>query len=155
MSNIYCGARDPPKGKRLGSMKECAEKGQISYYGVKKVDSRLLEAMRKPKKKSKAKFTVKEFEKVGEERGQLQAKVRKMEKQIEVERSSKKKKELQAEHAKLKKKLIDVVKRFDEINKSLKRMTGRKLSRSSKSKKSATSKRSKRSKRSTKRSSKK
>jgi len=41
--NIYCGVDDVPNGKRRGSMKECLEKQQVRYWGVKKVDSRLLE----------------------------------------------------------------------------------------------------------------
>ena len=40
---IYCGVDNPPKGSKRGSMKECAEKGQIRYYGLKKIDSRILE----------------------------------------------------------------------------------------------------------------
>lgn len=38
MSNIYCGIGEVPKGKRLGSMKECAEKKQVRHYGLKKID---------------------------------------------------------------------------------------------------------------------
>lgn len=51
MSNIYCGVGQIPKGKRLGSMKECAELKQIRYYGIKKIDSRLLDIVRSSKKK--------------------------------------------------------------------------------------------------------
>jgi hypothetical protein len=36
MSDIYCSIGKVPSGKRLGSMKECAELGQIRYYGIKK-----------------------------------------------------------------------------------------------------------------------
>ncbi|ATZ80330.1 hypothetical protein BMW23_0272 [Bodo saltans virus] len=42
MSNIFCDIGDVPKGKKRGSMKECAEKGQIKYYGEKKVDKNVL-----------------------------------------------------------------------------------------------------------------
>ena len=43
MPDVFCGiGKVPPKAK-LGSMKECAEKKQIRYYGVKKVDPKILE----------------------------------------------------------------------------------------------------------------
>ena len=32
MSDIYCGINKTPKGQRLGTMKECAEKGQIRRF---------------------------------------------------------------------------------------------------------------------------
>jgi hypothetical protein len=44
MSDIYCGISNVPKGSRRGSMKQCADKGQIRYYGIKKIDSRLIQA---------------------------------------------------------------------------------------------------------------
>ena len=43
MSEIFCGIGKVPAKSRLGSMKECAEKKQIRYYGVKKVDPKILE----------------------------------------------------------------------------------------------------------------
>lgn len=51
MSNVYCGVRDVPAGKKRGSMKQCAEKGEVRYYGLNKVDERLLEFLRDPKQK--------------------------------------------------------------------------------------------------------
>ena len=47
MSEPYCGIKKPPKGYRRGNMKECAEKGKISYFGLKKVDPKIIEAVRK------------------------------------------------------------------------------------------------------------
>src|SRR5579875_3188359 len=40
--NIYCGIGKIPKGYSLGSMKECASKKQIRYYGIKKIDPNLI-----------------------------------------------------------------------------------------------------------------
>jgi hypothetical protein len=37
MSIPYCGVNDPPKKHRRGTAKECAEKGQIRYYGLSKI----------------------------------------------------------------------------------------------------------------------
>ena len=47
---IFCGVGDVPKKKKRGSMKECAEKGQVRYYGLKKVDSKLIERVLAEKK---------------------------------------------------------------------------------------------------------
>lgn len=47
MASIYCGADKVPKNHRRGNMKECAEKGQIRYYGIEKVDTKILEAVKK------------------------------------------------------------------------------------------------------------
>jgi len=44
MAEIYCGIGKIPKRQRRGNMKECAEKGQVRYYGIKKIDTKTLEA---------------------------------------------------------------------------------------------------------------
>ncbi len=42
---LYCGIDEPiPDGYRLGSMEECLNAGKVNYYGLKKIDSRLLAA---------------------------------------------------------------------------------------------------------------
>ena len=107
MSNIYCGARDVPKGKKLGSMKQCVEKGQISYYGVKKVDSKLLEKHMGSKKKKKDAMKV--LMKLAEQKGTLSAKLNKMKKAIEVEKDKKKLKVLEKQKDELQTKFKEVV----------------------------------------------
>lgn len=47
MSDIYCGINKTPKGQRLGTMKECAEKGQIRRFGINKIDKKTLELAKK------------------------------------------------------------------------------------------------------------
>jgi hypothetical protein len=42
MSDIYCGIGKIPKGQKMGTMRECAEKGQVRYYGIKKIDAKTL-----------------------------------------------------------------------------------------------------------------
>jgi len=43
---IFCGISQPiAKGHRLGSMKECLEMKQVRYYGLKKMDSKLVESV--------------------------------------------------------------------------------------------------------------
>lgn len=54
MSNVYCGIGEVPKGKRLGSMKECAEKKQVRYYGLKKIDPLVIADTAKQSKQKKA-----------------------------------------------------------------------------------------------------
>ena len=42
---IYCGIDNPiPVGYRLGSMQECFDVGKVMYYGVKKIDSKVLDS---------------------------------------------------------------------------------------------------------------
>ena len=53
MSNVFCGVGDIPKKKKRGSMKECAELGQVRYYGIKKVDEKLINGIINKKKESK------------------------------------------------------------------------------------------------------
>ena len=48
--SVFCGTGKIPKGKKRGSMKQCAEAGQIRYYGLKKVDPLLVENAVKEKK---------------------------------------------------------------------------------------------------------
>jgi len=115
MSNIYCGARDVPKGKKIGSMKQCVEKGQISYYGVKKVDSKLLEKHMGSKKEKKDAMKV--LMKLAEQKGTLSAKLNKMKKAIEAERDAKKLKALEKQKEELQVKFKEVVKLFNEANK--------------------------------------
>jgi hypothetical protein len=42
---VFCGITQPPKGHKIGSMKECLEKKQVRYYGIKKIDSRLVDSV--------------------------------------------------------------------------------------------------------------
>lgn len=43
VDDIFCGAGKVPSGKRRGTMKECVEKNQFRYWGVKQIDARLLD----------------------------------------------------------------------------------------------------------------
>lgn len=55
MSKIFCGIGNVPKGKKLGNMKECVELGQTRYYGLKKIDKRLIDNYLEGKKKKSSK----------------------------------------------------------------------------------------------------
>ncbi len=51
---LYCGIEEPiPEGYRLGSMEECLNAGKVNYYGIKKIDSRLVDAKNKKKEEKK------------------------------------------------------------------------------------------------------
>ena len=53
---IYCGIEKPiPTNYRLGSMEECLNAGKVNYYGVKKIDSKLIEAKNKMKEEEQTK----------------------------------------------------------------------------------------------------
>lgn len=52
-SNIYCGAKKVPKKKRYGSMTECIDKKKVCLYGLKKIDSRLIQTIDKQKESKK------------------------------------------------------------------------------------------------------
>lgn len=49
MTNIYCGVSDVPAKQRRGTQKECIEKKQIRYYGIEKIDKKLLDEHKKKK----------------------------------------------------------------------------------------------------------
>ena len=53
MTNIYCGIGKIPKNSKKGSMKECAEKGQIRLYGLYKVDPQIVSKKSKPSAREK------------------------------------------------------------------------------------------------------
>jgi hypothetical protein len=46
----YCGIKDVPKGRKRGTMKECAERNEIRYFGLNKVDSKVMESSKDVKK---------------------------------------------------------------------------------------------------------
>jgi hypothetical protein len=44
----YCGIKDPlPKNKRLGTMDECYTAGEVRYYGLNKIDSKVIKSKKK------------------------------------------------------------------------------------------------------------
>ena len=68
MSKIYCGAKEVPKGKSRGSMKECAEKTngvkpvETTVQNVEIVEVKEDELLKKKKKKEKIEDVVAEAE---------------------------------------------------------------------------------------------
>lgn len=57
----YCGIKKVPKGRKRGTMAECAELGKVMYYGVEKIDPAILAASvtaEERKRKQKRKQTL-------------------------------------------------------------------------------------------------
>jgi hypothetical protein len=117
MSDIYCGAKDIPKGKKRGSMKQCVEKGQISYFGINKIDTKLLEKYMGAKKEKKDGMKI--LMKLAEQKGTLSAKLNKLKKAIENEKDNKKLKVFEKQKEELQIKFKEIVKLFNEANKKI------------------------------------
>jgi hypothetical protein len=93
MSKVYCGVGKIPKNHRKGTMKECAERGQIRLYGLYKVDSRLINPKAKTSSKEKTMNKI-------QIRGlivKLAARFGRLKEEMENEKSDKKKKEIRKE----------------------------------------------------------
>ena len=133
MSNAYCGIGNVPKGKKRGSMKDCAEQGQIRYFGIKKIDSRLIEASKKMGRKSSRNTLLKQF-------GTLKGKLNNLQKNIKYEKDTKKKEQMKKDIDKFSKDLTDVNKQLRALSRvsrshSLKRSSKRQSSRKHSSRK--------------------
>ena len=114
-SGIYCSIGDVPKNKHRGTMKECVEKKQVRYYGIKKVDKILLATLNKEKKKKKSLDKLKEHE--AKYVGRLQKIKREYDKEMKKKENEKNEKlgaELKSKYNKVAQKINDLRK---EINK--------------------------------------
>lgn len=91
MSEPWCGIKDPPAGRKRGSMKECAEKGKVMYYGLKKIDTKILQAVKDSKKTRPSKSKI--IEKISTIKG----KINKLKKKLDAEKDKKKKEDIKKE----------------------------------------------------------
>lgn len=101
-----------PKGSRRGSMRECAEKGEVRYYGVKKIDSKVLEIAKAP---SKAKKELNTVEKVRMKIIQTKGKMRKVLNEMELKKNKEDAKKMKA----LKKELDELKKEEEKYKKMM------------------------------------
>ena len=128
---IYCGLGPVPKGHRLGTMQECLEKGQVKYWGVKKIDPTLLASHKKTKRTKK----VTSINDIRIMQVSLRGKIKKKTGELQGEKNEKKIGEINKEINELKKKLAEVNKQaiqMEGVNKkssSKKRSTPKKVSR--------------------------
>ena len=117
MSNAFCGIGQIPKGKKRGSMKECAELGQIRYYGLKKIDQRLVDNALS-NKKLKGSNTNKLEEKSQElmlELATIGGKIKKLSGQIQAEKNKSEKEKLNKDLDKYKKRQEKLRQEFQKV----------------------------------------
>jgi len=105
-SDIYCGSKKVPKNKKIGSMKECAEKGQVTYWGLKKIDTRVLENAQGQKKVS--------LDKARTNKIKLDTRLKKLTKDLDAAKTKEKKQSLKKDIDKTKKELEKETKGFKE-----------------------------------------
>lgn len=101
----YCGIeKKPPKGMKLGSMSECAQKGQIRRFGLNKTDPLTIQAAKTPKvNKNKLLSQI----------GSTKGKMNRLKKDIPYERNEDKQREMKQEFNKLNKQLKELVSTFN------------------------------------------
>ncbi len=105
-SDIYCGIKTVPKNKKLGSMKECAEKGEVKYWGLKKIDTKILENTKSTKKLS--------LDKTRTNKIKLDTRLKKLTKDLDAEKNKEKKQTLKKQITKTKKDLEKATKEYKE-----------------------------------------
>lgn len=112
MSKINCGIGELKKGERRGTMKECADKGQVRYYGLKKIDSRILNASKKVNKNLKSRNQL--LKKIMS----LKAKILSYKKKIKEEKDTNKKEVLKNKTRKIMKEYKEYKILYDKIEKN-------------------------------------
>src|ERR1700747_505611 len=88
INKLYCGAKDVPRGKKLADAEYCVKTNQIRYYGIVKVDPKLLEQ----KKKGQLKTLEDEEMKLHNMKIELNAFIKKAEKLVKIKNNEKSKK---------------------------------------------------------------
>ena len=116
MSNIYCGINEVPKGQKLGTQEECINKGQIRYYGIKRIKKSLITEKKSSYKKDRMSL-IKQL-------GFNQGKIRKFKINYDKQRDPEKKKIIKTEaeilikeNQKISKKLKALVKKHSKQSK--------------------------------------
>ncbi len=105
---VYCGILNPiPTGYRLGSMQECFDAGKVMYYGIKKVDSIILNSN---KQKEEVNITSLQIKKAG-----LLGKNNNLKKKYESERDPIEKEEL-------KKEIENTIKEINKLTEQIKNL---------------------------------
>ena len=122
----YCGIKPVKKNQRIGSMKECADKKQIKYWGIKKADAKMVEYA---KKGSKGRETLNSVKlKIVKLRGK-QSRLKKL---MSGEKNKTEKDKLQKELDKIHDDLDAAAVKYKQIEKGQARQTSRRRSKRSK-----------------------
>jgi len=136
MPDGFCGIGEVPKGQKRGTMKECAERGQVRYYGLKKIDKKLVEYASKDKKLrvgSKTNLNKKRMELILKDTD-LAGKLKKLKSKFDLEKDTKEKNKLQKEINQIQKDMKENAKSIDTVQNQIKKM--KRLSRDKKKTKS-------------------
>ncbi len=104
---VFCGISQPvPKGHRLGSMKECLDLKQVKYYGLKKIDNKLVDSIN-VKKESKNDLLIKI--------AGLSGKLTKLKRDIENSKNFEEKKKIMEESEKVKKEIVSLNEKIKKV----------------------------------------
>jgi hypothetical protein len=141
-ANIYCDVGDVPKGKKRGSMKQCAEKGQIKYYGEKKVDKKIIDSLLDKKNSKKSGNIETQLDNLKLKLVGMMGKVKNLTRKIDNEDDSKESKKLEKERKTLDKEIEKAKEKAVALKKKIEKQKGGK--KSSKSSSKASSKKSSR-----------
>ena len=120
MTKAFCGVGKVPKGKKLGSMKECADAGQVRYYGLKKIDKKLVEsaAANKQAKKSSKISGLTRGEEIMIEISGVKGKIRNLMGKLQAEKKESAKKKITKELDEVKEKLEKLRAAYQKFQKS-------------------------------------
>lgn len=103
MDKIYCGIGDVPKGKRKGTMKECALAGQVRLFGISKIDKRTLQSAQGERKQTQSQLALMKIY------AGSNGKIRKIQSNLPYEKDEKKKASMMKDIDKIKKVRDDAV----------------------------------------------
>jgi hypothetical protein len=119
---VYCGVDKLKENQRLGTAKECAELKQVRYYGLKKINKKIVDENKGMPIKTEARIS-----KLTKKRGGLRGRIMKIKDEIEDYKNEedyrknksyqKAVKKLEEELTKLKEELIKVGKKIKENSK--------------------------------------
>lgn len=135
MVKPYCGVgKVPSKGKR-GTMKECVLSGQVRYYGVKKIDQKLLEYAKQAKKSATTRTELLS------EKIKIQGRLKALKRKHQGEKDPQEKKKINEEYKTLVTQFKKITSKLRDIERTQKRGSRKKSRSKSKSKKRRSSKR--------------
>ena len=104
---VFCGITQPiPKGYKLGSMKDCLDMKQVRYYGLKKIDSKLIESVNEKKDSKKD---------LNDKIAALKGKIHKLKKDIDSSKNTTEKKKLIESFSITRKELIELDQKLKKI----------------------------------------
>ena len=136
-ANIYCDVGDVPKGKKRGSMKQCAEKGQIKYYGEKKVDKKIIDSMLNKKSSKKSGNSEAQLDNLKLKLVGMMGKVKNLARKIDNEDDNKEVKKLEKEKNALEKEIEKTKEKAVTLKKKIDKQKGGKKSSKTSSRKSS------------------